>query len=862
MASPESVNDSSATLNEKSTSKAAAATEVSEERSIMEQLRLCLEQIHTYRNFATFGWCDFPPIPVIKIDNIGGIGLPLFARDAKLISTQWPPPSTDERTVSIDPANFGLQNPAWPSFVSKLVDQIKTALDITSSALSVKLESLILTEHGNNLDRRMTYALEDGSQQPAATLSTTIAEAKEQLRRTLSLWDKYLDLDSHQAPPYLAYVFDNEYQLSGYTPDSLKGIDRTRFDCLSHAAKEPKFCLYLGKFEFLAASVDTSTSPLSVESNSLKDMLLSTNTITSPEGVIFKGKLSIDKKVIIQETVSQRYLGCTDAKLMILIIPQDFRIQFLLEHFNCDEEEIKSWLERLNDVVRARPEHSRAQTELSHFCNLIMARHRLHTGEDTSTASQHVQGKTISDELLGLVAKGGLLIGECHFLEDAASGVAKRLPMSLFAEIGKALHHLEFANLEETLKRTISPSFSFSERMQAVEDVLESYETHGTTTSKVEITEETASSDEKSPSDETKPAQTTKLHHLDRWETTVLEDALNGSVELYKEDGQQLVSLIERHGNKFLFKSIMPLVKSKAKRSEVVVGFTTSLIQAAKDERIGKKTMVCVFKDIVSDVSQQLFEEEPTPPTKKQQLDPTSNLATGQSVRKVTFEGSNLAILLEQCLSEGFSAEKQQLLDNVQKAVPDLLVSDLENSFLPFLKDLTGLIQRHSALALHDPSYQAFYRAVLGACKDKIVERKPSPPSDLTRRAVGCGMGSICEDCVSLDRFLASSSKKIERFPVKASRRKHVRSRFTDGARENLRYSFQTTARGSPRTLIVTKLDGLEIDRERWRKSALRFHPQIIAMGREPLKRLLGDKFDEITGEPDCLRSYQRKASP
>lgn len=131
---------------------------------ILDNLSAALQAIEDSGTFATSGHFSSAPNPVLSIDGIGIVGLPLSKRDAEIIiatATQAPfghgertVVNTDVRdTWELQPNQLQFLNPAWKDWIEKeVMAKAANDLGIANSAQTVKCElhKLLLYKEGGH----------------------------------------------------------------------------------------------------------------------------------------------------------------------------------------------------------------------------------------------------------------------------------------------------------------------------------------------------------------------------------------------------------------------------------------------------------------------------------------------------------------------------------------------------------------------------------------------------------------------------------------------------------------------------------------------------------------------------------------
>ena len=122
-------------------------------------------------NFATSGQLATAKNPGLFVEGIGKIGLPLSDRDAAdlcRVSHEAPFGKRSEtfldptvrKTWKLNPDQFELRNPAWPSTLQEVVGMVAQDLGVVDGASSIRAElhKMLLYEPGAFFDKHREYA--------------------------------------------------------------------------------------------------------------------------------------------------------------------------------------------------------------------------------------------------------------------------------------------------------------------------------------------------------------------------------------------------------------------------------------------------------------------------------------------------------------------------------------------------------------------------------------------------------------------------------------------------------------------------------------------------------------------------------
>ena len=155
----------------------------------------------------------------------------------------------------------------------------------------------------------------------------------------------------------------------------------------------------------------------------------------------------------------------------------------------------------------------------------------------------------------------------------------------------------------------------------------------------------------------------------------------------------------------------------------------------------------------------------------------------------------NVAVLLCQCQKLELRAELDQIANKLVVEAKAAELDLFEILYLPFLK-LLGTLLTQKNIIVKDSPFQMLFQQILGQYIVRWVQPRPKPPKDWKQAMVSCG----CQDCRSLNQFLANPTEKVGRFSVNKNRRDHLHSML-----RNSGCTDETERRGSPQTLVVTK---------------------------------------------------------
>jgi hypothetical protein len=218
-----------------------------------------------------------------------------------------------------------------------------------------------------------------------------------------------------------------------------------------------------------------------------------------------------------------------------------------------------------------------------------------------------------------------------------------------------------------------------------------------------------------------------------------------------------------------------------------------------------------------------------------------------------------IALLLCDCDMLQLSTELNFLLSSLAEEARTINVDLFELTFLPFLKTLGSTIQELNMSMRHSP-FQTLFQQVLSTYVERYVRSEPQPSTDWSRPTVLCD----CQDCPSLNLFLANSKQQVANFRVAEKRRDHIYSKVSDTGIE------QRTDKSSwpPFSLVLTKnMKYFEIAYKAWEERCIVAKNYLQAMDSEVgLKPFLADLYTPIVSlsmvSSNAARDYRQLLPP
>ncbi|KAK3379221.1 hypothetical protein B0T24DRAFT_545961 [Lasiosphaeria ovina] len=185
-------------------------------------------------------------------------------------------------------------------------------------------------------------------------------------------------------------------------------------------------------------------------------------------------------------------------------------------------------------------------------------------------------------------------------------------------------------------------------------------------------------------------------------------------------------------------------------------------------------------------------------------------------------------------------------------------LTEFRHLWIPFIRELISTLNANN-VSLSTPQYQEIARAILEAYLDRHVGKEPSGQVNYRQSPVRCS----CADCRLLNGFL-QSNERTWRFPAGKGRRQHLHN-MLDSAGSGC--SHVTERYGNPHTLVVKKgLDAGTRAKKEWNDRFAQAWDDITKFDQEQLKMLLGGEYDKITSMrhlrfPGGAQAQQRVAS-
>jgi len=198
----------------------------------------------------------------------------------------------------------------------------------------------------------------------------------------------------------------------------------------------------------------------------------------------------------------------------------------------------------------------------------------------------------------------------------------------------------------------------------------------------------------------------------------------------------------------------------------------------------------------------------------------------------------DIALVLCHCQSLSLITELNLLVSNLAEEARATNLVRFDLIFLPFLKVLGSTIQELGIVVQMSP-LQSLFQQVLSIYLERYVQPEPQRSMDWSRPTVVCD----CQDCSSLNRFLANPTQRTHRFTINGKRRDHVFSKVADTGIDHV-----VDPTGSCHSLILSKNEKyFELMHKAWKDRCTVAKNQLRAIDTEVgLKPLLAGLYDPI----------------
>lgn len=247
---------------------------------------------------------------------------------------------------------------------------------------------------------------------------------------------------------------------------------------------------------------------------------------------------------------------------------------------------------------------------------------------------------------------------------------------------------------------------------------------------------------------------------------------------------------------------ILPAVKRNSNQTTMVVAFLTGLSDPDLAGDIPEDVGRTIFHDVIADLA-DTFSLYPLgaelAESNKKLATPKYMLGSGPTAPTLIIDhrnSTNIATLLHRCHQLNLTTELTQITSKLVTESKTAHLDLFQGIYLPFLKHLLPLLPPKNHIDENSSPFRLLFQGILSQYIIRYVQASPPAPTDWKQATVNCN----CQDCHSLNRFLANPNEKIGRFAVNKKRRAHLHNMLG-----NTGCTHETERRGSPQTLVVTK---------------------------------------------------------
>ena len=134
-------------------------------------------------------------------------------------------------------------------------------------------------------------------------------------------------------------------------------------------------------------------------------------------------------------------------------MPPNYRTDFLFEPVKTGRLDVKPWIERLMQDVRAHPSNLHREGDLTRVCQLVIEMNKTfleknYPGHFTKSEWES-KNKQYSEDVIGGVVRASLLLERLDLFEEALSVVPQGLSPWVYVDIGKAIYTLGFSRIRK-----------------------------------------------------------------------------------------------------------------------------------------------------------------------------------------------------------------------------------------------------------------------------------------------------------------------------------------------------------------------------------------------------------------------------
>ena len=204
-----------------------------------------------------------------------------------------------------------------------------------------------------------------------------------------------------------------------------------------------------------------------------------------------------------------------------------------------------------------------------------------------------------------------------------------------------------------------------------------------------------------------------------------------------------------------------------------------------------------------------------------------------------TERARDIARSLYHCQTLHLTTELNLLISKMAEEAKTTNLDKFELMFLPFLKTLGSTIQELS-IAVPNSPFASLFQQVLSIYIQRRVGFEPHESNDWSRPTVVCN----CQDCPSLNAFLANPKQKVHSFRMPGKRRDHILSQVSATGIDQ----YTDKSKSSPFSLVLTKNEKyFKFAHQAWDERRTLALSKLQALDAEiSLKPFLADLYDPI----------------
>jgi hypothetical protein len=307
---------------------------------------------------------------------------------------------------------------------------------------------------------------------------------------------------------------------------------------------------------------------------------------------------------------------------------------------------------------------------------------------------------------------------------------------------------------------------------------------------------------------------------------------------------------------------VVPAVKRNIQFTPMAVAFQLAIVDAGTAGQIPEEVARATFADVISGMLNGfglLALNASIIPSQQPQgrliWNPPGTIHPDFDAER----SRSISILLCHCQTLQLPTELNLLISNLAEEAKTIKLDWFEFTFLPFLKTLGSTIQDLN-IQIEQSPFRTLFQRVLTTYIERYVQPEPRPRTDWSRPTVVCE----CQDCPSLNIFLANANQQTCRFRLSGKRRDHMFSKVADTGIDQ----YTDTIDRYCHSLILTKNGNyFEVLHKSWVERSSVAKKCIQAMDSEiGLRPFLADLYDSIMSlsmvSSSTARDYRQLLPP